>query len=484
MNETKASNPISQISTLLKDYSGFVTAVLLYIQAMFEILETPFPKTVAALTYIVTAIGLWVWRLPRIREKKSRAKTGKAAKHDESFWDVFKSSSKSQFVLSLGRRRLEGFVLAFAAVLSIGGAAYKSPAIFEELRGCPVPENKTMPMVIVAEFNNISSSKVAFEDKLFSEMHSQFRRDDVSLCRYTQSVIKESQAAEELGNKFVGDLPDAIVVWGIYDDRGLEISISPVRWNDFEINFEVATSDSKILEDWSREYLPQLILSEIDIINGETDDAIRTFERVINTAKEKHLPEENPKAFASMYFLLASLHQDQYIQAWELDDDPLSPETIKAAREIIDIYDQVLSYDPTLDSARLRRGILYSDIDETDNALIDFNQLIDQGSPSASDSYAQRAYLQPNWELEKKDFLSAIALRPKRPYYYGLLGIEALYERDFDTAMSAYKDSIKYLDPETRQLFIDELNVVISDDQTLEGPATEIIDMLQQADLK
>jgi len=483
MNETKASNPISQISTLLKDYSGFVTAVLLYIQAIFGILETPYPKTVAALTYLVTAIGLWVWRFPRINEKKSRSKTGKTTKQDGSFLDAFKSSSKSQFVLSLGRRRLEGIILAFAAVLSIGGAAYKSPTILEELRGCPVAENETIPMVIVAEFNNISGSKIAFEDKLFSAMRSQFK-DNVSLCRYRQSVVKESQAAEELGKRFVADLPDVIVVWGIYDARGLEISISPVHWRDFDASIEVSTSDSETLENWSREYLPQLILSEIDFINGKTDKAIRTLNEVINTAKEKHLPEENPKAFARMSFLLALLHENRYEPDWEADDETPTPETVIAAQEIIDIYNEILRDDPKFDSARLKRGVLYSDLNETENALADFNHVIDEQSTSTFTAlaYAHRASLQTTWDPEKKDYLKAIELDPENASYYDLLGYDALFAGDFDTAIAAYKDSIPYLDNETRLIIIEDLSAI--DDPSLQGPISEIIDMLQKANLK
>jgi len=353
----------------------------------------------------------------------------------------------------------------------------------EELRGCPIAKDETLPMVIVAEFNNISSSKIAFEDKLYSAMRSQFK-NDVSLCRYRQTVVKESGTAEKLGEKFASDLPDVIVVWGIYDDRGLVVSISPVHWKAFELNIEVSTSDSRQLEDWSQEYLPQLILSELDHIQGTNARAIRTLNEVINNAKGRNLPVENPKAFAKLDFVLASMYESEYEPDFEADDVTPTAETVNSAHKIIEIYNEILIYDQNYDGARLNRGILFSDLNEIDNALKDFNDLIDKQSSYVALAYFCRASLQPSWDLEELDYRKAIDLNPKNIDFYDALGYSALNAGDFDTAIEAYTKSIPYLNNDTRQLIISDLNDMVIDDPTLQEPVSKIIDLLQRADLK
>lgn len=502
MAETNPPNPIKQFASSLVELSKSVAAILAYLSAIRGF-STEYPETVAALTVIVTTVAVWVWRWPRVTQKRpppsskdlliiGESKTRRAG----SFWEPFQSSSRDLYTGPLARRRVEAIALLAITAFSAGFTADKTQHIYEEISGleCSYSSRDNAPRVIIAEFYVLTGNRTAFEENLFTEMQDH-SNDTITVCLYNQ-VVEHGKEAGEIG----GDDLETIVIWGVSDESSFDIHINPIHWDAFATVISALPADAAVLQRESKEYITQIILGEINYMNGERDKAIKTLDDAIKNAVQLEWAKKDMKPLAGAYFLFATF----------LDPSNGGENPTRA----LEAYDNAIKYDSNLDAALLDRGYLYSTLGETEKAMADFNTLINKNSLLAANAYINRASLQPTLAQKESDYASAIALDPfmghlnrglfryfeikdyagakddfkavvetqqEDSYFYHLLGLSALMAGDFDTAMKAYQDMLPYLDSSGCQFYIDALTSEAENDKSLKAPVAEIVDILQDA---
>ncbi|HLF74227.1 MAG TPA: hypothetical protein VI524_07775 [Anaerolineales bacterium] len=466
MSRTETPDSLKQFLAIFGQLGGIIASLVVLIQTVTGNLDSNYAETLSVLSAIVLTALLWIWRFPRIVQAKSKSGARSQVAWHTVFWDAVRNSKKSAYLFPLARRRMETGILLLMSLLSIAYAGGKTPRVIEEISGfrCSYAADENAPLIIIAELNNLTGIKTAFVDRLFTEMVSRLGGEG-TVCRSGQIVV-DGPGANELGRSLDRNQSATIVIWGDIDANWHFINISPLEWTALESLIVADSGDARELEDWAREYIPLILLSELKYINGEDRDAIKILDRTTQSLLTEVWAADNGEAIASLYVLLAMLFEAQ----GELS-------------EAIHAYDQALMYDEEIDIAVLNKGILYLDLDPQ-QAFAQFDLLINKSSEYAVDAYINRASLQSTWELQKADYLSAIGLAPDDPHNYHYLGLAALFAGDYQSALIAYKDSLAYLDAETRDEFIEELNYEVQEDQSLTKPVEEIIGLLGDAELK
>lgn len=447
------SNPdkFKEFLSIFSQLGAIVAAITLLIQLLSGELDAPYRQTLSALALLALTILLWLWRWPKITQSPPRRSTTTPRK---------RKNTPAEGPLT--RRGAEVAFLSLVTVLVLVFIGQKSVRIGEEISGvqCSYAENRASPLLIITQFNHLNSQPTAFVNRLYTEMHTQFS-DQISLC-LSRHIIQNGVEAEEYGRRLNRNQTTTLVVWGDSDASSSEIHITPIEWTAFELRIKADTADAGEMEGWARDYLPQIVLGTTQFIEGQNRDAIRTFETAIKKLEAEPWSMNNQEAFARLYFRLAQLYSSEN-------------ETLLA----IGAYDQVLANDSGFHVALLNRGVLYMNIDR-DKALADFNELIAQESELAADAYVNRAALQTEWELKKSDYLRAIELEPEDPYYYHYLGLAALEAQEYEAALSAYEGAHSFLDDETRDYFIEELETIADENPALTEIVEQIIALLKE----
>jgi len=462
------SNPESfkQFLSIFSQLGSLVAAVVLLIDILGEGFDTPYQKTISALAVLVIAILLWVWRWPRITQSRQRRNSTTHPKKTlavtESLMKPFLDARANHYIFSPIRRRTEGAILILTTVFAFFFISQKALNIGEEISGlkCSYATIKEVPLLAISELNMLTSEPSAFVNRLYTEMDRQFG-DQISVC-LSRRIMKNGIEAEEFGANLNKNQSATIVVWGDSDSRFLEIHITPIEWTAFELLIRADAANGSELEDWSRLYIPQIVIGMTQFIEGDNRGAIRTFDATIKNLKVEPWSDNNKDAFSRLYFLLAQLYSND--------------NQIESA---IHAYDQVLTYDDGFDVARLERGVLYMDIDH-EKAMIDFSALIDQDSELAAYAYANRALLQKEWEPQKSDYLKAIELDPEDLYNYHFLALSALKAGEYETAIKAYEDARRFMDDETLTDITKDLQATAKEKPATTEVVEQIIALLNE----
>ena len=460
----KNSNPeqFKQVLALFTQLGPIVAAVGVLLGLLFgDLPDIRYKQTLSALTILVIALLIWLWRWNRITQTR-RAASKKAGTPLPGFLGPFVDAPGKTYVYSLTRRRMEGLFLLLVTLGALFFIVQKGSQIGTEISGvqCTYAATRPAPLLVIFEFNDFTDQKNAFVNRLYSEMGQHFEAQ-ISVCLSRQVVANRTEAVE-FGQRLNRLQSTTIVVWGDRDDNAYEIHITPIDWSALELLLTADAADAKEMDGWARDYLPQIVWGMEQFIEGDQQQAIRTFDEAVQLLELEPWAADNQPAFAQLYSLLAQLYTE-------------TQQTTAA----IAAYDQVLKNDAGLDDARLSRGILYKTIDPA-MALVDFTTLIDQGADNAVYAYINRAPLQTDWELQKSDFLAAIALEPDEPSYYHSLGASALAAQDFEAAVDAYREANKIMDEETRQIVIADLQSMAEKDISLQEIVGQIVTLLQQ----
>ncbi|HLA07984.1 MAG TPA: hypothetical protein VJ022_11100 [Anaerolineales bacterium] len=474
MAEEKTPEGLKQFFGTIGELGKYAATILAYVVAIAGV-SPEYPQLVSVLTVVITTAAVWVWRWPHLSQKhpppsdkellivgESRPK--EILSQTNRFWEPFRSSSRHSFVLTLFRRRVEISVMLALAAFSIWFSASKSQKVYEEVSGleCSYASQNNAPRVVIAEFYIATGSDTAFEANMFSSMRDQFDQA-ITVCRYSQE-IEDGKDAEELGR----NRPGTIVVWGVSDQDYFQINITPINWPGLELNWRASPENSKELRAWAIEYVSQIIIIEVSFDNGDIGSEIRHLNVAINNASEQNWAEDDLKQLAPAYFLAGLLFEEA--------GDPSGA---------LEAYTKTIAMDSNYEVALLNRGnLFYWSFNDTASAMADFNELIERNSDFAADAFASRASIQPEWENEKSDLIHAIKINPGEQYYYHLLGLQALAEGEIDTAMHAYRDLLDHLDSGTRDEFITDLKHLALEDPSLQTSVEEIIDLLQEANLR
>lgn len=462
MSQKTNPDPLKQFLSSFSQIGALVAAVTLVIQLVIgDVPGLAYGQTFSALSLAALALMLWLWRWPKITEERRRRGSKTFLGKERSFLDgilrPFRASEEKKFVLTTARRRLEGAFLALTSVLVVFLVVPKFDRIGEELSGiqCRYAESSNVPLIVIATFNEHADSASAFKDRLFTKMVEEFD-GQMSVCK-SREVVADPTSAMELGDRLKKNQSTTLVVWGDSDARSVVIRIAPLEWEAFALEVKADTSDAGEIEGWAQTYIPQIVEGWTQFIAGNNPAAIRTLDSVTRDLKAEPWSGNNREAFARLYFQLAQLY--------EAEGRP---------QQAIEAYSGVLENDADFDVARLNRGLLYMDIDP-DKAMADFTFLIEHASRQAGYAYLNRAFLQSEWELQKSDLSRAIELEPDDPDYLQILGMNALYAKDFETAEKAFADVRGLLNDENRDIYVEELQTAAAEDDSLRDVVERIV---------
>jgi len=466
MTVKQKSNPeqLKQILSVVSQFGALVTGVTLLIQLFVD--DAPglfYQQTLSAIIVFAFATMLWLWRWPKITEKRrQRNSRDNNTSTVEGLIKPFNDPGGRSYVLSLVRRRFEGALLlliSIAAVISITG---KAKGIAEELSGlkCSYAGERDAPLLVISRINDLTGGNSAFENRLYTRMVDEFN-DQISVC-LGRRIIATGPDAEDFGKSLRRNQSVTFVIWGDSDDRLMVIHVAPIEWDAFKLVIEADTVDAGEIKGWAQDYMPQLVLGWMKFIEGNNRSSILIFDTTIRKLESEPWAGNNQEALSKLYYLLA--------QVYESDAQP------EAA---IIAYSKVLENDPEFNDARLSRGILYMEVDR-EKALSDFDYLIDHEAANAAYAYLYRAELQTVWASKKSDLLNVIALEPGDPYNYHTLGINALYAGDFETALSAYNDARAFVDDATRAYIVEDLQKAAEEDDSLAEIVKQIIVKLDE----
>ena len=301
-----------QLLELLNHTGGFVTVTLTLILAILKV-EGPYPATTAALTMIVLATLLWVWRWPRITHVANAPDNAKilivGELRKQAHVDVFdplRTRSKKLYKMQPFQRRFETSFLLFTSLFAIGFAIIQYPDIFVELGGMDCPQNVASPIrVVVADFG--LPQVTAFETHLARTLGEELQGNAV--CRYKR-VINDSGDVHISGDNF-----PFVAIWGgtsinntliIFVDAVVDITAQPQFREDLFIPFE-EKSAFMVSEVEQLPYLAKYVISELYFADGEADKAHKEIQDALIDAEKQPWKDNHPDVLANGYVLLGDI---------------------------------------------------------------------------------------------------------------------------------------------------------------------------------
>lgn len=522
LSKLPTPSQVKQISNLLGEVSGFVAAIVAYLVAVSGRSPGPFPQTTAVITVVVTTIALWVWRWSQITRQKPAPESRllvvgtvlerpRLSSSRDHLLDPFRSSGVRSYALSLMRRRVEAVVLILLSLTIAPWTGFKLPKAIPELTGtsshvslplaCIGSEEQDALRVVIADFDEVGPQpQFLLENRLFDYL-SERVEGDMAICRLQQVVALRSEALA-LGEQTQA----AIIVWGRSDvvfEAHLEVAGWDLSGRDLPPLPSEAVADFafQVREPLHLGFLTEFTFSEILYLDSQLERARQVLSETLAMAEQQGLAEDNAEDLAEAYFLLGFLF-DSGISS--------KPDSQRALAAYSDAFD----LDPTLYAAILNRGKVYEQLSEIERAMADYTLLIDEQTPLAASAYVNRAYLQPTRQAAERDFESAIELDPleghwhrgsirlyqwndpegavddfkeavkldpKEFFFYHSLGEAQLIAGQTDEAVETYREIIPYLDDDTRQVVIQELEELSQNLPHLKESVAAIVRTLQAA---
>jgi type III secretory pathway component EscS len=141
MDKEKTSGSISNIVKPIVDITASVAVVVAYLQAIFQLVDTAYPKTVSLLTILFTSAIVVGWRWGKLNEKKTsssaNSKTPVKGSVFERFFAPIKANHRDAYALTLTRRRAEAGLIAALSVFTIGWSGSNVSGVISELTKNP-----------------------------------------------------------------------------------------------------------------------------------------------------------------------------------------------------------------------------------------------------------------------------------------------------------------------------------------------------------
>lgn len=520
MNAPENPSGLRQMAKMFGDVGAYVAAVLSYITLITGNLPGRFPKTAAVLGVVVTCILLCAWRWTQITRQRTgkpqEAEPGSPGVRESSFLKLlrapFRSSGEDTYYMPLLRRQVEGAALLGLVVFTAGWSVTALPRVAYEFNPprftleSPCNAEEEAPRVVIADFFETTANEILFEQRLYDEMTRQ-AVGDVQICRMKQVMEDRAQALE--AQEALGS---TVFIWGRSDRDAVDVHLEVSGWDILAEDIWSFRNDEQGFQ--AREaahltFMTRYSFSWIRYVNGAYTRAREELETAAEAAKNQPWVQEsdNTTDLADAYFLLGLIYED---------DDSL-PEADRLHLAKAD-YDRAIALQPDSDRSILNRGRVCMVLEDVECAIQDFTDLIDRNSSFALDAYINRAGLQPSQELAEQDLTAAVELNPAQgypargdarlswgdlegavsdleaarhltpedPFVYHSLGAAQLFSGHYQAAIQTYKDSLSYLDSETRDLFLEDMDYLeppSGADPSFEEAVAKIKTILQEASL-
>jgi tetratricopeptide (TPR) repeat protein len=499
MGETPIANPLKSVFGTLGDALSYVPVIISFVLAILGISAGPFRLTTASLTLLVLSVLLIVYRWPQISKYKQAEASGILVvgevrrRPSLGFWgrilDPLRTNSLGTYNLSPTRRRFEAVVMFSLTLFSIGLTAIRYPRMVDELLGlkdCVGSNASSALRLVVAEFAETGSQpNLPIEQDLHDALSASLKGENFKVCRFESSseVISSSVQATNLAERARAD----IVIWG-RRSIAYEVHFEFVGWEPpgMILTYRRAeeTSDFNFLqlEPVHLNYLVQFAVSDVLYSLDEIETAQAKLDLALAEAEgdPRNPFEENPKDLAEGYFLKGIFYHPE--------TSPYSDDERSAAA-----YTRALELNPDRYEASLHRGLVYAHMGETQLAIDDFSELIEQDTPIAADAYVNRSALLPECsdaalaDLNEaikfdpmaysfrgsfrqncgdiqsaiEDYQRAVDARPQEYFLYHLLGVAQLEAGQSEDARQTYREMKPHLDQDTKEFVVDDLRTYI-----------------------
>ena len=499
----------------ITDIAGTVTALLAYVAAIFEIGDLPYSKTTSVLTVLLTSILVvnWRWHNINFKKKKTTAKTNGKNEAKKSLWDKLaepiRKSDRDTYVLGVTRRRVETSMLAGIILFTVVWMGINLSAVYAEWTGeselvCNGPRTDGQLRVVVADLLQTNSdTQLLISPRIYDTLVEQSTENTSQVCRLKQT-IENVTVARSMVDKYRADL----LIWGrsdvIYEFHleapGLE---DPHRKLSELSTAEAASVQFLLREPGHIAFLTEFALGEILMLQNKPESARMQLQSAINRSEVFEILDEDK---AKAYFLLGLTYDPNYYLVQDPD-----------AEKAIEAYSDAILADSGLYSARLNRGVLLMYNGRDEEALQDFDFLIEEDTPLKSSALINRASIisisDPEAALKDldeaikinpvegyffrgtvrvntgdypgaiEDFKKAVEYDPGGFYNYHLLGQSQLYAGEYTDAKQTYTDIIPTLTEETREQVITELENDAVYTPEIKPVVDEIIRALRSASL-
>jgi tetratricopeptide (TPR) repeat protein len=517
VSKKPSTGSAKEIVSSITDIATSVGALIAYLVALFGLGDTPYPKTTSLLTILATSILLINWRWAHIRRKRGGSLAGggpapagsKAArKHSllDRTLDPIKKNSRENYRLPLGRRRLEMVILLFLTVLTLGWSGMNFSDTMDEMTKdpaltCSNIQSQDRLLVVIADLLE-TNQQLLISDKIYDSMVSHQGVGQFNVCRLYETIKVNTEALEK-AEEYGAD----IIIWG-RSDVIYQIHLeAPALANPHRKLSELSSEEAASVEFQLKEpehiaYVTQFVLSELFLLDGNVTEAQIRLANVLSNANESSLDVILPKDIADGYFLLGLFYDPGF---------STSPDLQKS----VDAYTEAILLDPELFAARLNRGLVLMELGRLEEAIMDFSFLIENDTPLKGSGYINRALLQNDPEAAMtdldeaikfdpaegsffrgiirmnegdfqgaiEDFKVAVKHDPQGFYNYHLLGQAQLYAGEYEAAQQTYTQIVRYLDEETRQQVIIELEQDAAYVPEIKPTVEKIIKALEAAQL-
>ena len=496
MSEERPSGSITAIVKPITDIAASVAAVIAYLQAIFELVDIPYSKTISLLTILGTSILVVNWRWRELNRKKGNALSkrqqyGGSAKPPrkspllERILDPIKQTSREHYLMPLMRRRVEAGLVLFITVFTFGWTGFHFSPVAAELTKnpsltCDSTRSKDKLLIVVADLLETNPQPpLLISDKIYESLVSDQKGSLYNVCRLLQP-IKLSTIALETAQKYKAD----ILIWGRSDviyEIHLEAPalVDPNRKLSELASAEAASVEFQFKEPKHIAYVTQFALSEILLLNGQTSEAQSYLADVLSSAKRDSLDRTHPQDIADGYFLLGLFYDPGFSPYPNFSPHPDEQNSVDAYKNAVDL-------NPNLFAARLNHGLILRDMGRVKDAMADFTFLIENNTPLMGSAYFFRGTERMNqgdYQGASEDFEKAIEFDPQGFYNYHLLGQVQLYAGEADAAKQTYTRIIPYLNEDTRRQVILELQEDAQAVPEIKSAVDEIIRALQAATL-
>lgn len=435
MREKHSSGSIPTLIKSITDIASSVGAVTAYLVAIFGIGDLPYPKTTSLLTILATSILVVNWRWGKLRSRKKGSKIPPARPQLERIMDPIQKTNNESYTLPLTRRRIEAGLVLSLSVFTLGWTGVNFSSVVSELTtnpalSCNDPGEAAKLRILIADLHETTAeSQLLISDKISDSLTEYPAGDFYKVCRLAEPV-KSITLANEAAKTYEAD----IVIWGRSDAATYEIHLEAPALGDphqnlSELGIEEATSSEfQLKEPEHVSFVSQFALAELLLLNGQVTEAQA---RLADALAEADREKLDPLDIADGYYLLGLFYDPHY--------SPSPDEELAIAA-----YSKAIDRNSNLHKAWLNRGYMHMLLGMVEEAMADFNHLIDNDTPFKGMAYVNRSGLQSDPDAIMRDLDAAVKFAPEEGYFFR--GIERMNRRDFQGAIEDLEKAVE-VDP-------------------------------------
>ncbi|MBI3150553.1 MAG: tetratricopeptide repeat protein [Chloroflexi bacterium] len=447
MREERTPGSIPTIIKSVTDIASSVGAVTAYLVAIIGIGDIPYQKTTSLLTILATSILVINWRWAKLRSKKKESQGGAAQKGRgaktpptrsllERLLDPIRTTSSENYTQPLILRRIDAGVILSLTLFTLGWTGVNITGVIRELSTnpsltCNDSRSKDELRIVIADLQEPTAEpQLLISDSIYDSLVNYEAGDFYTVCRLFEPVKVVTIATE------IAETHDAdIVIWGRSDAVIYKIHLEAPALGDPHRNLsELGISEATSVEFQLKEpehisFVSQFALTELLLLNGQVAEAQARLADALDEAVREEL---NPLDIAEGYYLLGLFYDPHF-------------STVPDEEKSIESYSKAIDKNPNLYEAWLNRGFLQMILGRNDEAITDFNYLIENNTPYKGSAYVNRASLQSDPDAVMRDLDAAVEFAPEEGYFFR--GIEWMNRGEFQNAIDDLEKAIE-IDPE------------------------------------